>query len=259
MSGPPRRIGAGRRRPRAGSPGRPGRIQRRSDRKPLLQLTADRPGPLQAVCTEKPATHPPAAVAAHRLTFARAANRDDRCRWSAPPVRSRDDPCPQTGHVVVGDLRTVRVGRPGGVRLRPAAQPDPRRMAPGRAARRPRHAGRRVADPRTAACRLRRGRGRGGPRLHRARRVGQGRSRRAAGPGDRGGGCHDRAPGPAGAAAGLGDRQAVAAGLRRRRSLPRRGALVCRRDRTAAARRRRPANAARFPGRYPTSPAGTTR
>ena len=51
--------------------------------------------------------------------------------------------------------------------------------------------------------------------------------------------AHDRRPGPARAAAGLGDRQAVAAGLRRRRPRPGRRALVPGRDRGDARHRRR--------------------
>src|ERR1700722_15106120 len=75
---------------------------------------------------------------------------------------------------------------------------------------------RRVADPGPTAGGLRRG-GRGRvPRVRGARRVGNGRSRRTPGAGDSGGRRHDRAPRPAGPLARVGDRQAVAAGLRGR-------------------------------------------
>ena len=142
----------------------------------------------------------------------------------------------------MGDLRAVRVDRTGGVRVRPPAQPVRRPVAARRTPRLPRHPGRRDLDPGAAAGRAghrrRRRRGRGAP----ARGVGQGRARRAQGARQRGRRHDGRPPRPARAAAVLGDRQAVAAGVRRRRPRARRGPLVRRGDRPPA---RRPRAAAR--------------
>ena len=114
------------------------------------------------------------------------------------------------------------------------AQPDPWRVAPGRHARGPRHSGRRhtrsparrgsTTTRRSRPSRTRAASTRIGPRsISTSARCRVTRGRR----------CHDRAPRPARPAAGLGDRQAVAPGLRRRRPLPRRRAMV-RRARSSA-------------------------
>ena len=126
--------------------------------------------------------------------------------------------------------------RARGVRARP--HPEPHRRRAGGAS-----AGPATTSPRSTARRSRARRGWTGrpPQrpVERARREHeaweQGRPGRAPGAGDAPPStmmaAHAR---PARAAAGLGDRQAVAAGLRRRRPRPRRGALVRRGDRAPA-------------------------
>ena len=99
---------------------------------------------------------------------------------------------------------------------------------------RARHAGRRLDDPGPAADRPRRRGHRGRPGRRRAQGVGRRRPRRAQEPGEGRRRRDARAPRDPGAAAGLGDRQALAAGVRRRRPRAGRGRLVPAGDRAPA-------------------------
>ncbi len=151
----------------------------------------------------------------------------------ATPSRAATAP---TDSCAVPDLRACAPGGAGGVYLRSDPELDPGgvdRQRPGRGTRDPR---RRHTDIRPPSYRSRRRgacRRRGGPR---ASRLGPDRPGRAPTAGPLGGAGDGRAPGSFCAVAGLGDRQAVAVGVRRRRPGPGRCPLVRPGDRTAERR-----------------------
>lgn len=178
-----------------------------------------------------------------------------RPRWTDPLTRpgaaSTQDtrrpggsraPDPQARHRMAGGLRPLSTGSARGLSRRPR----PQLLGPAVAARRgprPGHlARRRDADRRPAAS----GRGhcdRCGPcRSRRPPGVGARAPGHPQGPGQRRAGLPAGAPRPVGPAAGLGDRQAMAAGNGRRRPLHRGCALVRRGNRRHA---RGPQSAAR--------------
>ena len=163
---------------------------------------------------------------------------------SLPDVRGDSDGIASCRrHRLGGNARSGRGRGARGVRRRPPPpQPGRGRLALRRHAVGHAHAGRQLGDRPSAAPgrRLRRGggrvRGRGAPRL------GRDPAPRAQGPGHRRPRRADRAARPARDAAGLGDRQAVAARLRRRGPGAGRRPLVRRGDRPPD---RRPRAAAR--------------